>query len=85
MVEIIDATFTTRGAFTTSTSNTGKGMREKQHETLKNLASVLGHTKIYKRLSARSSYFYSLRENGIYQSASNLIMDLSKEIAQKYK
>lgn len=60
-------------------------MRAKQHDTLKNLASVLGYCKIYTRLSARSSRFYSLSEHGIYQSASNLIMELSEEIARKYQ
>ncbi|MDH5910712.1 hypothetical protein L8R80_05520 [Vibrio splendidus] len=85
MVEIIDAALTSRGAFTTSTSNTGKSMREKQHQTLKNLALVLGYNKIYTRLSARSATFYSLNEHGIYQSASNLIMDLSEKVAKKYQ
>lgn len=82
--KIIDALKTDRGDFGTFTSNTNLSQRETLEEILVNLATNLGIEKIYKRQSARGSYFYSVNSDGHtgFQSASNTILVLSRQLVK---
>ena len=82
--KIIDAPKTDRGGFGTHTSNTDLSQRATLEETLVNLATNLGIKKVYKQQSARGSYFYSVNSNGYsdFQSASNTILELSRQLAK---
>lgn len=66
--------------FSTSTKNTGMDQRETLETIIINLATSLGIKEISKATSARGSYFYCAGPMGIYQSASNTILELSQEL-----
>ena len=67
--------------FLTTTVNTGLTQRESLEAIMVNLCDHLGIELIYKRQSARGSYFYSTGlERGPYQSAINTILRLTEDL-----
>jgi len=69
------------GGFATTTENTGLSQRETLEQTLCNLAAVLGAEEVHRIANSRGSIFYSVRGKGVstmYQSASNLALELSR-------
>ncbi|MFA7351081.1 MAG: hypothetical protein WC009_09980 [Methylotenera sp.] len=79
IAKIVDAPKTDRGSFSTITTNTDLSQRATLEETIVNLATHFGIAKIYKQKSARGGYFYSVELFG-FQSASNVILELSRKI-----
>ncbi|WP_339511910.1 hypothetical protein [Pseudomonas sp. RL_15y_Pfl2_60] len=82
--KIIPAPQNNRSAFGTSIKNTELSQRETLEEIIVNLATTLGAKKIYKQESARGSYFYEVQlpRLSCFQSASNTILELSREIVK---
>jgi hypothetical protein len=71
-----------RGAsFVTTTAKTGITQRESLEAIIVNLCDHLGIEIIYKRQSARGSYFYCTEvDRGSYQSATNTILSLTEKL-----
>ncbi len=67
------------GVLLTALENTGMPQRDKLEETIVNLASFLGAKVIKRGLTQRGAYFYSV-DTGSYESASNIILSLSRRI-----
>ncbi|HGY9625411.1 hypothetical protein D3C76_862950 [compost metagenome] len=66
--------------------NTGLDQRATLEEIMVNLATVLGIKEIYKADTARGSTIYEPQGKGFfysYQSASNTILDLSRDVAKR--
>jgi hypothetical protein len=59
--------------------NRGMRQRDKLEETIVNLASFLGAKAVKKACIQDGSYMYSV-DSGTYQSASNVILELSRKI-----
>jgi len=73
-----------KGSFTTTTARTGISQHQKLETTMINLCKCLGITKIFRISSSRNSKFYKPDGPYTYQSASNIILELSDEIAIKF-
>lgn len=74
------------GFYGATIKNTGIDQRSTLEEIMVNLATTLGMKVIYKALTARDSYIYEPQGKGFYysyQSASNTILDLSRDIAKR--
>jgi hypothetical protein len=67
------------GWYGATTANTGMSQRDKLEETMRNLATVLGAKVVRKACIQDGSYIYAIGSDS-YQSASNLILDLSRKI-----
>jgi len=76
-VKIIEAKEGTYGA---TLENTRMRQRDKLEETMVNLASFLGATVIKRACIQGGSYIYSV-DSDSFQSASNVILDLSRKVA----
>jgi len=81
-VEIINGAET--GSFTTTSAKTNIPQNQKLETTMKNLCKCLGIKKIFRITSSRMSKFYKPDGPYTYQSASNVILLLSEEIATKF-
>lgn len=71
--------------FATSTKNTSLPQRDTLEEIICNLAPLVGANTVHRRESARGGVFYAVQAPrlGIYQSATNTILQLSREIASR--
>jgi hypothetical protein len=69
-------------SFTTSTANTDLSQRETLEAIILNLAHLLEIQDVFKQTNARGSDFYCANERGIYQSATNTILDMSKRLCE---
>ena len=67
----------------TVTSNTGLSQRETLEAIMLNLAYLLDTGEIYKQTSARGAEFYCVGKRGSYQSATNTILDMSKQLCDE--
>ena len=83
--QIIKASLSQQGWFTTTTKNTDLSQRENLEEVIVNLTTVLGAKIIHKRINSRGSYFYEVQYPNMssFQSASNTILELSRRLSQK--
>lgn len=83
--KIIQAPKSSKGWFGTTTKNTDLSQRETLEEIMINLATTLGVKEIHKQQNSRGAYFYEVQSNGFscFQSASNTILELSREIVSK--
>lgn len=70
------------GSFHTSIANTGLSQRETLEAIILNLAHLLEIREVSKQTSARGSDFYRAGERGLYQSATNTIIDMSKRLCE---
>lgn len=52
---------------------------------MRNLATALGHSVIYKQENSSGSYFYKVANASFsqFQSASNTILELSRKLIEK--
>lgn len=87
MARIVQAPIT--DPFVSTVANTELSQRDTLEEVIVNLATVLGIGLVYKRRDKRLSTFYRPVSNDrircfSYQSASNTILSLSREIADKH-
>ncbi|MFM0058551.1 hypothetical protein PQR64_23295 [Paraburkholderia phytofirmans] len=86
--KIIQAPATGARTFGTTVKNTGLSQRETVEETICNLSALLGVKTVHRRTSARGAVFYNVDIPGIaglglYQSASNTILELSRELLKR--
>ena len=70
-------------SFSTTTARTHIPQGKKLELTMKHLCIALGISKIYWIVSSRDSKYYKPEGGYAYQSASNTILQLSEEIANK--
>ena len=71
--------------FVTTTQNTSLSQRDTLEEIISNLAPLVGANTVFRRMNSRYSHFYQVQAPGFgsYQSASNTILQLSREIASR--
>ena len=70
------------GSFTTSIANTGLSQRETLEAIILNLAYLLEIREVSKQTNARGLEFYRAGDTGLYQSATNTILDMSKKLCE---
>lgn len=80
-VRFTSAKLTHNGKFYTSSRNTKISQRKTLEAIIENLCHSLGIFQIEKVYSSRMSDFYRPAGFGDFQSASNVILDLSRRIA----
>lgn len=84
--KIVKAPIPQCGFYGATIKNTRLDQRSTLEETMINLATALGVPLIYKALTGRDSYIYEPQGKGYYysyQSASNTILELSRDVALK--
>lgn len=84
--KIVQAPKPQNGFYGGTIKNTRLDQRETLEETMVNLATALGIKEIYKADTARGNTIYEPQGNGFvysYQSASNTILELSRDIAKR--
>lgn len=72
-----------KGVVGTTRERTSIPQADKLELTMKNLCHCLGIKKIYWILSSRDAKFYRPEGAYSYQSASNIILELSEELAKR--
>lgn len=72
------------GVVGTTRERTSVSQGDKLELTMKNLCYCLGIKKIYWIRSSREAKFYRPEGPYIYQSASNIILELSEELVKKH-
>lgn len=83
--KIVKAPLDGTGWFASTTKNTSISQRETLEQIIINLSSLLGAEEIYKRENSRGNTFYAVQLAGFscYQSATNVILDLSSMALKK--
>ncbi|WP_204127644.1 hypothetical protein [Pseudomonas ogarae] len=84
--KIVKAPIPQCGFYGATIKNTRLDQRSTLEETMINLATALGMPVIHKALTGRDSYIYEPQGKGFYysyQSASNTILELSRDVALK--
>lgn len=83
--QIIKAPTKNEGWFGATTKNTDLSQRDTLEEIIVNLASALEIENVYKRQNSRGSYFYEVQASGFssFQSASNTILELSRQLSRQ--
>jgi len=81
--QIIKAPSTSWSHFGTSVRNTDISQRSTLEEVIVNLSTALGVAVVFKQVSARGGVYYEIQASGFtgYQSASNTILELSRQLA----
>ncbi len=72
-----------KGSFSSTTKRTSIPQGEKLEEIMKNLCASLNIKIIYRILNSRYATFYRPKGSYTYQSATNTILQLSEEVAEK--
>ena len=86
--KIIEAPRTEAHTFVTTVRNTDLSQRATLEETICNLSALLGIETVHRRESRRGGLFYSavihsVPGRGVYQSASNTILALSRKLLKR--
>lgn len=68
-----------------TTKRTGIPQREKLEMVMKNLCTTLGAKTIYRMHGARGETYYRVDGVTVYESASNIILQMSEMLADKHK